>query len=239
MSTTRFYEIRREALEVWTFVTGRQISDELGELSTDNFAGAYECKWQNEFEDSHVNLFCSLGEWACNITDVLKETKYDVLYFENKEEAKVLFRYYTRLLLLISEMLTDFQDIYLHSENLPHSKKMIARKYYSPFTDRNDFTELLNYINCVCKHKTQHIHSCNNHCDLIFEDSGTIPESFQYVKLGDIDTGHTKNAILVPKLSNLIALLTRSYSWLDTYFKENRDKYLSLCNKFKASNHCT
>lgn len=234
MTSIRLYEIRKNALEIWSAVTGRVIFDELGELSNDNFSGAYECKWQNSFEGSHVNLFCSLGDWACNLTDLLKETKYDKLFFKDPEEAKVVFRYYTRILLIVSEMLTDFQDIYLQAENLHLKKKQVARTYYSRFSKVDEYTRMFDFINCICKHKTQHLHQCNNHSKIIFEDVGSVPLNLKYIRLGDTNTSTEKDAILVPELSKIIGLVTVSYSILDIYFNSNKEKFKSLCEKYKS-----
>lgn len=230
----RFYEIRRTALECWAGCTKRQLVDEIGELSSDNFVGAYECTWQNSFADKHVNLFCSLGEWGCNITDILRETRYDYLDLTNESEAKVVFRYYTRFLLVLSEMLTDFQDIYIHFEQLEKLKKpkFAARQFYSQLYKKDMYTEVLNFINSVCKHKTQHIHSCNNHNKIIFEDAGVIPLGYNYIRLGECNTGMDKNAILVPYLHHFINLLTGSYFLLDEHFKLYPQKFEQLCLKF-------
>jgi hypothetical protein len=230
----RFYEIRRNVLEAWASVTGRQIVDEIGEMSSDSIVGAFECQWQNAYNDGHVNLFCSLGEWGCNVTDILRETKYDHYDLNDENESKVIFRYYTRFLLVFSEMLTDFQDIYIHYEKLTPSRKSneAARQFYSQWYGRDMYTETLNYINSVCKHKTQHIHSCNNHNRIIFEDSGIVPINLNYVRMGDIDTSAHKNATLVPYLNTFVTLLTGSYFLLDEHFKKDPKKFGELCFKF-------
>lgn len=113
---TLFGEIRKAALEYWAAQTGRQIRDANGNLLlTDDFVDAYECDWQNGYNGGHVHLFCSLGDWASNLTDLLKDDRYDELDLESEDDAKLLFRHYTRMLLIISEILTDFQDIYIHA----------------------------------------------------------------------------------------------------------------------------
>ncbi|HEV7332340.1 MAG TPA: hypothetical protein VGN63_14985 [Flavisolibacter sp.] len=232
----RFHEIRRRALESWAGVTGRKIADEIGELASDNFAGAFECKWQNAYQDKHVNLFCSLGEWGCNITDILRENRYDYLDLTDESEAKILFRYYSRFLLVLSEMLTDFQDIYIHLEKLQPSRKSneAARQFYSQWYGKDIYTEVLNFINCVCKHKTQHIHSCNNHNKIIFEDAGVVSLEYNYVRMGDCTTAIHKNAILVPYLHSFTNLLASSYHLLDEHFRRNQTKFEELCEKFSG-----
>jgi len=228
----RFHEIRIKALESWASVTKRQIVNEFGELTTDNYMGAFECKWQNGFEDGHVNLFCSLGDWGCNVTDILKETKYDYLDLDDEEEAKVLFRYYTRFLLVLSEMLTDFQDIYIHAETLKtRDSKQIARNFYAGNIGKDQYTEVFNFINSVCKHKTQHVHLCNNHNQIIFEDSGVVPITLNYIRLGDVSSLN-KNAVLVPFLHHFTNILLYSYVALDDYFYLHPKKFETLCKKY-------
>jgi len=230
----RFFEVRKVELEKWAQGTGRKVVDDFSELTSDNFAGAYECNWQ-QCSPGHCNLFCSLGEWACNVTDLLKDTRFDRFYFDEEEEAAVLFRHYTRIMLVISELLTDFQDIYLHAERLQFNKenRALARRFYFPsyIDEKDDITLILDYINSVCKHKTQHLHICNNHSPIHFEDNITH-ENFNYVSLKDSKTAKDKNAILVPKLSNLVDTLLTCYKLLDNYFKDNNLKWLFLCRKF-------
>jgi hypothetical protein len=185
-------------------------------------------------------LFCSLGDWASNITDILRESKYDYLDLDDERESKVLFRYYTRFLLVCSEMLTDFQDIYIQSENLKPGRQsnVLARQFYSSLFNKDFYTEIFNFINCVCKHKTQHIHLCNNHLEIIFEDSGEVPDHLNYVRMGDVDTGHDKNAVLMSPLYYFINALNGSYVMLDEYFAVNPKKFQDLCYRYKSVTSC-
>lgn len=233
----RFFEVRKEVLEKWAQQTGRKIVDDFSELTSDNFGGAYECRWQ-EGSPAHCNLFCSLGEWACNVTDLLKDDRFDRFFFEDSDEAAVLFRHYTRIMLVVSELLTDFQDIYLQSEKLEHSRKntSLARRFYFPsyIHEKDKITQILDYINAVCKHKTQHLHLCNNHSKIHFEDAGNNSNEFQYVSIDNCNTDKGKNAILIPKLSFLIDSLLECYSMLNKYFEDNQTKYLMLCKRFSS-----
>lgn len=221
-------------MNYWASQTGRIIKgDDGADLLTDNFVGAYECNWQDNYPGGHVNLFCSLGDWACNLTDLLKDDRFDNFNLENEEEAIVMFRFYTRIMLVISELLTDFQDMYLHSINLkPRSQNNpIARKFFFPNETPDRITKVLGYINSTCKHKAQHIHICNDHLPIHFQDGTSKRTKLNYLKLEDTET-YGKNAILVPKLAFLILTVLTCYRKTNTYFKKNKSNYLSLCSRY-------
>lgn len=232
---TQFQEIRETALQYWAEQTGRQIRDLNGNLLlTDDFVGAYECDWQNGYKQGHVHLFCSLGDWACNLTDLLKDNRFDELDLENEHHAKVLFRHYTRILLIISELLTDFQDTYIHAAQLTSDrsrKNQVARAFYFPATDR--INQVLSYINHVCKHKTQHLHTCNNHLPIHFSDAEARLPRLNYLSLENSDaTG--KNAVKVPELMYLIQTVIICYRRLNSYFRQNRANYCRFCTQFSS-----
>jgi hypothetical protein len=230
---TRFKGIREAALEYWAAETGREIRDQNGALLlTDDFVGAYECDWQNGYRQGHVHLFYSLGDWACNLTDMLKDDRFDELDLENEAHAQVLFRHYTRILLIISELLTDFQDTYIHAAQLTGNrqvKNQAARAFYFPTTDR--INQVLNYINHVCKHKTQHLHTCNNHLPIHFSDAQARLPRLDYLSLEDSDAPG-KNAVKVPELMFLIQTVIICYRRLNSYFRQNRANYRQFCTQF-------
>ncbi len=106
-----FRNIRQLSLDYWLKETGRQRFNR-----NEIFSGAFECRWQFRFltepqvSDPHISVFCSMGEWNSNIGDLLGDDHFDGLTFHSSN-ADVLFRYYTKVLLIASEILTDFQDI--------------------------------------------------------------------------------------------------------------------------------
>jgi hypothetical protein len=230
---TLFGPIRKATLDYWAEQTGRTILDAHGNyLLTDTFEGAYECDWQNKYAPGHVNLFCSLGDWGCNLTDLLKDDRFDALDLDNQDHSIVVFRHFTKILLVISELLTDFQDMYLHTVGLPHNRanNQTARSFYFPIDDR--ITSILNFINRTCKHKTQHIHACNDHIPIIFEDSSKArPRSHNYVSLDDSLTAG-KNAVLVPKLRHLLGSVVACYRRLNSYFSSHKAQFTALCVNF-------
>lgn len=231
---TQFGPIRQAALNYWAQQTGRDLLDLQGNvLLTDSYHGAYECGWQNKYKAGHVNLFCSLGDWACNLTDLLKDDRFDTFDLDDSTHAEVIFRYYTRLMLVTSELLTDFQDIYLHANNLRTVKQNnpTARTFYFPNETPDRISKVLNYINSTCKHKTQHIHICNNHLPVYFKDSATRRRRLNYISLDDTST-QQKNAILVPELNYIVKTILICYRKLNSFFTKNKNRFNSLCQRF-------
>ncbi|HNY56505.1 MAG TPA: hypothetical protein PKI86_12795, partial [Chitinophagales bacterium] len=98
--------IRKRALKYWLKKTKRK-----REINTfnDDFSKSLDCTWQNKAEKlgyNHISIFCSLGEWSTNLSDLLFEEKYDNLKYD--DDYEIIFRIYTRYFLIISEILEDF-----------------------------------------------------------------------------------------------------------------------------------
>lgn len=76
---TSFGDARKQAFHNWEGTTFRNcdgINDEL--------TGSWECKWQDaatERNYNHISIFCSLGDWGSNVTDILKDNRYDSYSF--------------------------------------------------------------------------------------------------------------------------------------------------------------
>lgn len=238
---TRFYESRINALNYWIDSTNRVITDKYSSIKNDDLVDTFECKWQNSSTCGHVSIFCSLGEWASNITDILKDESLDKCYFEDAEESQLLYRYFTRLLLVVSEMLTDFQDIYMMSQGLdPKNHK--DRKSAAPRrflfgikeVELDPLTEILGFTNNVCKHKTQHIHKCNHHLSIYFSDN---PESGkldinQYIHTKNLEFTNGKAGIIMPKLSYILYTVILCYEKLDHYFGKDAVAFNKICTEY-------
>jgi hypothetical protein len=109
METNTFGKVREQAFLLWQATTNRDCHG-----VNDDITGGFECKWQDKAtleKYQHISIFCSLGDWANNITDILKDESCDNLSFVDSEHCRALFRYYTRLLLVTSEMLSDFEEM--------------------------------------------------------------------------------------------------------------------------------
>ena len=224
-----FGDIRRQAFQLWEQGTSRNC-----QLVNDDFSGSFECKWQDRAFDlgyEHISIFCSLGEWANNISDILQDESYDYYDFLNDDHRKALFRYYTRLLLIISEMLCDFEEIVQKME-LPQSKK--AREFLS--SKRGEVHSILGFINNICKHKVASLHQCNHHLPIWFEDckqSHTFAHPISIEKL-DFDQ---PDGILVPKFGYFVQVILNCYSRLNELFEKETDKFKMICDEYNGTSY--
>src|SRR2546422_11393446 len=98
-----FQTVRQKELKFWLTKTNRKFK--IG----DSFEESFECHWQLEADKrgkNHISIFCSLGDFATNLTDLLRDKRCDKYKFGLEEERdKALFRYYTRIFLIASELL--------------------------------------------------------------------------------------------------------------------------------------
>ncbi|GAB2683447.1 hypothetical protein GCM10027037_00330 [Mucilaginibacter koreensis] len=236
---TRFYEIRANALAYWIKQTKRVITDDISSIPNDDLSETFECSWQRKSDCGHVSIFCSLGDWASNITDILRDESLDKCHVENKEESKQLFRYYTRLLLVISELLTDFQDLYIEAAGLPARDKKsntAARNFLFSLPEIKEYPvqEIFDFINTICKHKNKNLHRCNHHLDLFFDDSKEEkPSKTQLVHIKNLSFDGQKDGILVPKLQYFLTVLLQCYKNIDHYFEhENKQGFEKVCKAY-------
>jgi hypothetical protein len=208
-------------------------------ITTDDLKDTFECKWQNKSNCGHVSIFCSLGDWASNITDILRDESLDKCYFEDQNEASRIFRYYTRLLLVVSEILTDFQDIYLKAENLKSNRvnNDVARDFlYSiPEISERPIQNLFNFINSICKHKTSNIHKCNHHLPVYFSDNlleKHVLDELIHIKNLDFISA-SKAGILMPKIGDILGIIIVCYKNIDSYFFDlNTSGFDRICKAY-------
>jgi len=250
---THYSTIRRNVLGHWKTRSHRVFK------VTDNFANSIECTWQNKADDlgyKHISVFCSIGQFASHITDLLRDNRFDKYdYDQSAEINELLFRYYSRILLIASEIFTDFQDLYIIADEKMTTKQIsgLQSKVLRPKQDNarevlasgtQKVKLLLDYINKICKHKTANFHICNHHIDILFEDfHKNIKSKKKRVEVGNINqytsydastlAKHIKpNYIVVPSLKNLIDLIIDGYKALDNLFKSDQTKFEFVCNLY-------
>lgn len=236
----RFFETRINALEYWIEGTHRVIADKYSGLTNDDYSGSFECQWQNKSECGHVSIFCSVGEWASNITDILREESLDKYFFKKEDEGRKLFRYYTRLLLVVSEMLTDFQDMYLQANELKSNavNNDTARKFLFPIKEilhlTNPIQEMFDFVNKICKHKTKNIHKCNHHLPLVFSDNKSeFYDTNCLIHLQNLDFTTPKQGILVPTLRQILYTVITCYKSMDEHFNDpDSNGFKKICELF-------
>lgn len=239
-----FKSIREKALDVWINGSGRELFQftdaKLARLRFDRYESGYECNWQNQAgelvgtNDWHVSYFCSLGDWASNITDLLLDERCDKLSLSGiDQEKEIVFRYYTRFFLVLSEMITDFEEI-LKKFNSDIKSQEAARRSLSKYTDGVNIEKLMAWINCVCKHKARgnNFHHYNHHLPIWFDDSG-IPCTYK-APISYSNCSHTNltDSISMPKLEAMVQVIIDCYKALDTEFTSQVAKFEHFCKEY-------
>jgi hypothetical protein len=227
-----FKPVREKALQQWLAKTKRIRN------VNDDFNDSIECSWQRELvpDEMHNSIFCSLGEWNSNITDIVNETGIDNLDFEDEEHRKAIFRYYTRLMLVVSEILTDFQDFLIYLKNYPGNRDTRNRRATKRFNDPSlvfSCKELFKFINNVCKHKigntTQSVikyHKCNHHIDYTVKDDPAFEKKKNSLKVKNIISKKIREnmTIEIPSLEEVLKQVEYGYEVLDQALNAKRPK---------------
>ncbi len=235
-----FRQVRESALDLWIQATGRSLiplSTIPGVILIDSFETGFECGWQNDAraimgnDDWHVSHFCSLGDWAGNVTDTLTDFRFDEVpigYGDAFNQS--LFRYYTRFMLVVSEMLTDFQDLFMEVFNV--KDRSVVRTKMSHATI--NVQDVFEYINSICKHKvgqqgstSTNLHQCNHHLPFFFEDCGQPSTFTKPLSVGNL-TETTPDGIIVPKLESLVWAVIRGYEALDNEIQNDHSKFAAF-----------
>lgn len=223
-----YKSIRENSLSIWL-----ENSKRIRGIN-DDFSQSMECEWQNELvpKEYHSSLFCSIAEWSTNVTDLLEDTTYDQLRFDNMDNRQKLFRHYTRILLIASEILTDFQDLIIFTSKFKGSIKDKNIKAKSKLNySEIEFTcqNLFDYINNICKHKVGNkpiglikYHLCNHHIDYQFKDNPNFERTMNTLKVKNIKTKKLKPnmKIEVPKLDEIIYQILHGYKAVDKSLKK-------------------
>lgn len=193
----KFKDIRVKAFKNW--LKGLQRTREEGELS-DDYGDSYICRWQDKYtsEGKHCSVLCSIADWLDNISDLLTDSRYDN---QTINDSDVLFRFYTKVLLIVSEIIEDF--IGLHATIKELNKKNASRDIEIRGFEHEELLKISHYINSVCKHKIEkhnyHVH--NHHLTHEFEDFGAMIHENQ-IRLDNLSWESTNHntTILLPQL---------------------------------------
>jgi hypothetical protein len=216
-----FKKIRKDCLKYWKKETKRKRS------INDNVRDSIECLWQNKYvssNDMHNSIYCSIAEWNTHISDLLGDSRLDKLKFTRVKDSQSIFRFYTRVLLISSEILTDFQDFLILFEGINQKK---ARKLLYDNSNEFSFQELIDFINYICKHKIGHdkyqkYHFYNQHIIYHFKDSG-LPCVSKKISIKNVKTIKVTGGecLEIPLLRSIIKQIVFAYSVVDNSLKNN------------------
>jgi hypothetical protein len=214
-----FGEIRIEVLKNWNEGLIRHRKE--GEFS-DDYSESDWCKIQEECTNNgkHCSFICSLGDWLDNISDLLYDSRFDNLSVNDYE---ILFRYYTRILLLVSEVVEDF--VMLNDQIWDfHDKKKASRDLEKGILINEELKNLSEFINTVCKHKTEknNLHVHNHHLKIEFVDFGAVEHENQIRFNRQNWMGLDKDTtILMPTLNYFIGLIIKTNNKVLSYIQNN------------------
>ncbi|WP_431294155.1 hypothetical protein [Pedobacter sp. P26] len=232
MENKKFEAVRTEVFRYWLEELNRTRAE--GELS-DNYSESYVCKWQNELtgQGLHCSFLCSIADWLDNFSDLLDDNRYDAL---NETDSEVLFRFYTKIMLIASEILEDF--VYLHGKVKDIKKKTsMGRDLEQNVFEAGELEQLSSFINSVCKHKTErenyHVH--NHHLKHKFEDFGGVIHENQ-ISLNALawTTVNDETTVLMPPLKYFAEVIVKLNHNMDKLLREEpgyRDKLNEIFTK--------
>jgi hypothetical protein len=203
----KFEEVRKQALQRW--YTGLDRTRIEGSLS-DDYSSSKWCVLQDDCtsQDKHCSFICSLGDWLDNISDLLHDERYDKLTRDNYEE---LFRHYTKILLIVSEILEDFIMLNKQIEKFSEKSKS-SRDLEEGILEKNELNDITGFINSVCKHKTENnnLHVHNHHLLKEFQDFDDPFYDNQIrirrLKLNNFDQD---TSILLPKITYFLDVIIK------------------------------
>jgi len=207
-----------------------------------------ECTWQMDYvpEDKHNSLFCSIGEWNSSISDLLYETSYDNLDFNNEAHSKALFRLYSRVLLIISEIITDFQDLTILLKGFSFNRAGLnsARSELTNPTHSFTIQELMDFINNTCKHKVSNrgdvkdskYHLFNNHIPYVFDDDLESTISANDITINNLLTKvfSTDSRLRMPRLIDMLDTIIYCYGITNSILASTNPTHLrSILDPFE------
>ncbi|MEP7110656.1 MAG: hypothetical protein ABI760_21870 [Ferruginibacter sp.] len=235
MANKKFRSVRLNALKLWNRELGR--SRRFGALS-DDYSKSEWCQIQGTCSENgkHCNFICSYCDWLDNISDQLRDERFDNL--STNTDYLVLFRYYTRILLIVSEITQDFIMINKIAKKLG-SKEASEKDLEENILPVKELNRLSQFINTVCKHKSErnNLQVHNHHLVIEFEDFNEMIHENQ-INFNNQDWNEMNSAttILMPKLTFFIEIIISLNNKIlsnisnDTNFKNNLlDKYAINC----------
>ncbi len=230
-----FGMLRKTALERWKRfadpcghgnLVGLQESGPEALLAWQFFSYPVSCQWQILASQSgfgHVSIFCSVWEWAANLTDILLDCRFDVYpvgqpWVDSDHNSnygypsfietcpEILARHYFRTLILAAEILEDLTILRKAMADDPGAKKN-ARSDLSQGALQVD--TLMRYVNTICKHKGR-LHECNHHLPKKFLDDDPSFDPRHYE-----DWGFLNSTIEIPRYLDIIETVAGAFVKVD------------------------
>jgi len=221
-----FQLVREAALQHWLAKSNR--SRPSG--GNDDFSDSMECEWQARAETlshRHVAFFCGIGEWACHITDVLTDPSNDAIAFVgSEEEQRWLARQYARLMMVLAELLSDFESALKFGGVGGSQRNQLGYRV----------NDVHGFVNEVIKHKAGALHLHDHHLPLAFDDSGIsmCPLSICLGTGGLAKSNKSFDCIVMPKLEALLDIALDAYRNFDGLIKDET-VFKAICAKYQSN----
>ena len=243
-----FEVMRKSALEYWLLSAKRvdaSYKQETLDIRVNIREDGYECEWQEEAEnitgikDIHVCQFCSIGDEADSITDILCDERYDKLEFTDLEDAKILYRYYSRYFLYCINVIDDLERLANrmgYIENKDKGRQEIAATAITNGSEPLKIHYFVDFTSSISKHKLpksddrQGFHGFNNHLPKLFEDSRMDGKEPKNTVLSMINTSPQNiEAIEMPSILLPISIISTCYEFISMMNAKHRDKFKEFC----------
>ena len=224
----QFKEIRINAFLEWQELSGRKCH-----AWGDDINDSYECDWQL-MNQKHVSIFCSLGVWASCFSQLLQDKRYDDIKICDSSKNEVLSLYYSQVLLIISEILSDLVQMYCQASGVNQGQ---ARSNLSD-TNGYELNDIIGFVNRVTKHKADggnngSFHHCNHHLPVRFEDCPNTRRNKKSLSVGNIHPMTGKTSVLWPSLNTIVFTIINAYRILDNKFSEDPEAYNRLASIYE------
>ena len=189
-------------------------------------------QWQNRASSAgfgHISIFCSIWEWASNLTDTLLDHRFDdypigeldsdakaqlgdevTMFIEYAPE--ILSRHYFRTIVLAAEILEDLTILRNTMIDDSREKK----------NARNDLTngpihvdKLIEFVNRICKHKSS-FHACNHHLAKRLLDTIEDFDPKYYAEWKFL----TEDCIEIPRYEDVIQTVIGAFRRIDDFLSD-------------------
>ena len=149
--------------------------------------------------NAHLALFCNLGDWGSQISDLLLDTSNDEVNLTNGDTARKLFRYYTRLMLIIAELVADIAELATVLEGQTKGNRKSIK----------DGDELIAFVNNFVKHKKNNSYCHDHHLPIVFADTHNESATTEDVTFGQLSAENSKR-FFIPKLKSIVEIALAS-----------------------------
>lgn len=197
----KFRRVREDALTYWLQESKRKRDKN---SLDDDFSVSVFCDLQNRVstkygDTAHLALFCNLGDWGSHISDILLDTSNDEVNLTTGETARKLFRYYTRLMHIVSELVADVAQVSKELEGTTKGNRQGIK----------NGDKLIAFVNHYVKHKKNNSHCDDHHLPVAFEDTYNAAKKDSDITFGSLKPSKAER-FFIPSLKSIVDIALAS-----------------------------